>query len=312
MKTIKLMSAILLAAILFTAAVCCFSAESGGSVYASPEDREYVYDCALKDSFDLHNMMVNEGLSIVKESITPVFRFDLLEYAETGKLSITPYEISSEGADAAQRYAAKVINAENEFAGNLTLYVDGGIAHSLGFVHAAAQNERYGCASCSYADHAERIASLLGLEEPIPPEDVKYLSVVWIGECFYVQKNGKEYLVPIGTAGAEDGETAVITENDLRSIAGEYRAYYEDLLKQKAEWEKEHPGEEYSPINGGQLPSWKELLSSSDKTTKAEGVPAKKTGFKALPWVIAAAGTAAITAGAALIIGKAKTKGHAK
>lgn len=69
------------------------------------------------------------------------------------------------------------------------------------------------------------------LEEPIPPEDVKYLSVVWIGECFYVQKNGKEYLVPIGTAGAEDGETAVITENDLRSIAGEYRAYYEDLCQ---------------------------------------------------------------------------------
>ena len=255
MKIIKLTAAILLAAILFTAAACSLPAESGGSVYASPEDRDHVYDCALKDSFDYHNMMVNEGLSIVRESITPVFRFDLLEYAETGKLSITPYAINAEDADSPRLYTAKVINAENEFAGNMTLYVDSGIAHSLGFVHAAAQNERYGCASCSYTDHAERIASLLGSEEPILPEDVKYLSVVWIGECFYVQRNGNEYLVPIGTAGSEVGKAAVINENGLRSIAGEYRTYYEDLLKQKEEWEKSHPGEEYSPILGGQARS---------------------------------------------------------
>lgn len=256
MKTTKILLSVLLS-IVFVLIVCpAFAAENNSTVYASPEEQEYVYCCATKESFDLYKMLSNNHLSIIKDTITTVYTMDLLDYAHNNTLEITPYLIHCGGALASQVYTAKVVTSENKFAGNLLLYVSEGTAHSLGFYPSEELKEYFEGvekpifnASCSYADHASRIAKVLGVDSIIQPECVKYMSISGIGDCFFIQYEGNKYLIPVGYVNSRYEITdAVLTETDLREAALQCETEYNKYMDDKAAWEIDHPGEEYSPI----------------------------------------------------------------
>lgn len=55
----------------------------GESVYATKTEQEYIYEIMLK-SDKFINILEYDGVRVVKDSITPVYIADILEYAKQG------------------------------------------------------------------------------------------------------------------------------------------------------------------------------------------------------------------------------------
>ncbi len=260
MKKVKFITLMCCLAILLTnICVPCFANTHNGNsmVYASKELSDKLYELLQKDSFDYKKVFDSYKLTVVKETITPIYYVDMLPYAQTGEFNIKPVWLSPNNAPNKGKgncYIAKLLTYDNQYAGAIEFYIENGIAYSARYFPSENSgdwpNNEYYLASPSYADHDERIAEILGEDEIIPAKDVKYVSIDWIGSFFYIKNDKHDVLVSVGYISADKSDTffgksdyLVDHYTELLDIAEDQLNKYEKYLKYKAEFEEKHPGE---------------------------------------------------------------------
>lgn len=243
---------ILIGTILFpnTVSATDFTKYPRTSVYCSGNEQNSAYELLQKE-WDYSRWLEGNGLEIVKESITPVYVIDTVEYARTGKLEIVP------AVD--DQYIAKTVTADGSFGGNLGFYIENDTVHGAGFVPSYATNahnakdgdesyKEYNYeASCSYADHARRIQELLGIDEFVPVENVKYVVADGWGPIFYINYGGEEFFVDIGfvyTRYPTGGTDRILYfDEEFKEFADRKLAEEKKWRREKTVWELVHPGE---------------------------------------------------------------------
>lgn len=261
MKPIKTIICIILSVIVFGSLMPIASGEPGGSVYASQEEQEYIYACSQNELSNVRSLLERYGIRLLKETITPVYTLDMLAFAANDVFEILPAEFSIV-SDSRQVYLAKTVSANNDFAGNICFCIEDGVAQLLNLnpsniIEDYKDNATFQ-ASCSYADHASRIAALLGSDEIIPPENVRFVHLngyqLSYGDCFYVSIDGEGYFIPVGSISTEYVSAAVdkaITMSELKAMALEDEEKYNEHTIAMEEWRKEHPGSSWVPVHSG-------------------------------------------------------------
>jgi hypothetical protein len=231
----------------------------GVSVYGTKAEQDTVYE-AVQNPGGLNAFLDNNKITIIKESITPVYVASLYEYAETGVFTIRP----ETRRDNEIAYRAKTVTANGAFAGNMKFYVLDGVAYMSSFtpnrVPGFSFEPSYGfegnesLVSYSYADHAKRVQSLTGRESFVPVSKVRYVGVEGLGNVFYVNDGKTEALVYIdgdgGVFSQGPGEIVYVGK-ELKKAANEKLAERKASLKRKAEWEAANPGKAWSFTGSG-------------------------------------------------------------
>lgn len=258
MKLIKTILALLLISLIFVVPFFSVSADTNDSIYAGIEDQEYIFSCLKKESSAALFLQQN-GIILIKETITPIYTLSLSEFAEDDTIEIKPF-LGPADFQNQQVYIAKTVTENNEFAGNIKLCVKDGEAHILSFNPSDAIKDRSDStpyhASCSYADHASRIAAMLKSDELLHPENVRFVSIhgyeMRLGECFYIIKGSKEFFIPVGYINVDSPETdIVITREELKEYALKDTAAYNEYINKLEEWKKDHPDTNWIPVGSG-------------------------------------------------------------
>lgn len=256
MKKLWLMSII---ALLFVTVIPCHASEfyeEKSMIYATGSDQETIYKLLQKDSFDFKKSLDSLSLTVVKESISPVYTIDLLEYAETGVINVKPSLAGKESTDNKNNrgnvYIAKTITTQQEFGGNIMFYVEDNVAYSMFFTPSDKTNNvsRYQ-ASCSYADHAVRIQNRLKEDKFVSVYDIKYVIINSVGDFFYISNNKHNTLIPVGYISSDASDlgftaqvdTLIHVDSDLKTLADNRLEEHKAFIRKKEQWEKEHPGE---------------------------------------------------------------------
>ena len=236
-------------------APCYADSEEESMVYEHGEKLDIIYETIQKDSYDLHLALKVSSLKVLKESITPVYKVDLLETARSGEITIIPMWCSHTGLlgdGVGNVYTAKTITSDGKFGGNIMFYIEKGVAYNMIYSPSEYspmwfENGNHYPASASYADHAKRIAAVLKEKDMISPHDVKYVVADTIGEFFYVDNAAHSVFVSVGyISNNETGNFLTdyyMDEAGLINLAKDYSQKREDFLNEKASWEASHPGE---------------------------------------------------------------------
>ena len=256
---------------LLTLSLTCYaeSNKSGAMVYASGEQLDQIYESFQSDSSDIKIMLETYSLTVVKESITPVYTLSLSEYAQSGKMNIVPLWCSHSGLESNGKgnvYVAKTLTSEKQYEGTLTFFVENGTAYF--FMHTFSVNSPFWqddfsdsasyAASPSYADHAKRISSALGETNLISAHDVKYVLIDSLGSFFYIKNNKHDRFFSTGYISASNSSTkpngivdySIDATGELWNLANDYWAKEKAFLAEKAEWEAKHPGEVWDKTGG--------------------------------------------------------------
>lgn len=259
MNLTKFVTSVLLIFALLIASVSFASEPPESSVYASEDVQEYVYNCTQVETSDAYVTMNYRHIRLLKETITPVYILDLFDYAANDTFELKPFLLTVLPNNP-QVYYAKTVTEENAFYGTIVLYIEDGAACTLGYASIVNADLPYQ-ASCSYADHARRIADALGSEELIPPEDVTFVIISGFhrqgpGACFCVRKDGETFFIPVGRENVKPkyayGEVdLVITQSELKEMALEHEKANNEHLKYIEEYRKEHPGSNWIPVGDG-------------------------------------------------------------
>ena len=236
--------------------VSAFAEETKEMVYADRTTQDEIYPMLNDPTFDYYALLRNKNLTVVKESIMPIYTASVLDFAESGEFRVVPLTQEPEGGNV---YIAKVVTADGELAGNLSFWISNNTAHGGLFeicnviLSAYPEGGQFYPASCSYADHAERIQKIFNYPTFIPVDKVKFISLDRIAEGFLIQNEETFYIVPLGVI-KETQQTEsdyVLTMSDLAELASAYAEDYYQTMEEKAKWEKEHPGEQWSYTGGG-------------------------------------------------------------
>ncbi len=248
--------------VLFTV-MCYASASSCASVYVSDDDREKLSYMLENNSVNIRPFIESDGYKILTETISQVYYVDLLSFSKTNELEIKPVDLGKEDT---RLYIAKVLDKNDNFVGNLYFRVtDDTVYHSL-FTYVSKNEEFSSPASCSYADHAERIQRCLKEDTPVPETDVTFVTIERLGTFFYINNEKHNVFVGVGDLNAQNDY--VLNIDQLKEIADKRQKEYEAFLAAKEEWEKNHPGEEYL-VYGGEYQT-DVLIESSDITDMEE------------------------------------------
>ena len=264
------------------------------TVYLSNDQRDEIYQRMVESSSSyVHCVLVPPtGVTILKDSITPTYSIDLSELVRTGEVEIVPYVWVKANTFRDYVYYAKTVLPTGEFAGNCSLYIDADDGDFYSAYNPTSVVEYYStdcdgkkhkvenfAASYSYADHAERIRALLGKEEIIPAEDVKfvYLKHPYYdkGPYFYIES--EQVLVPVGKM-AEDPDSTkplrqdeYLTLEDLKTMAEQDLKAYEEELARKEAWKEEFPEVPYAFNYGSTFNPHAYLCSRVDNVTDIAG-----------------------------------------
>lgn len=274
MKKIKMLCLVFcLSILLFAMSTPCYanSSECKSMVYVSGEQADGLYELLQKESYDLYKGLKFDSLTVVKESITPIYTIDLLDYARTGELKIVPLWKSHTGLSGngkGNAYIAKTITADGKYGGNIMFYVENGVAYNMLYTPSEyspswpddGAGHQYP-ASASYADHASRIANILCEKDLISAYDVKYVIIDRVGEFFYIDNDKHGTLVSIGMISTDKSNQSsdavdchIGTGDELLTLAKKQLAQYETFLKEKAEWEAANPGKTWDRVGGYSVP----------------------------------------------------------
>jgi hypothetical protein len=255
-KCLKTLSLIIGCSILFSVSAFAAAGDYGEAVYASRSDQDALIEI-IEKSEDLMKQLNYDGVSILKESITPVFVADFLEYAETGVFRIWPDSLPHVENDPASFngsvYMSKAVTADGLFAGYMMFHIDDGVASSLMFTPTPVLEHyfdaRYGfggnanLVSRSYADHAGRIQALMESDSLIPASQVRYVGIQNLGEAFYINDGNIEALVVISASGNVFTSEIMYFGDDLKKKADECLVEFNEQEKAVQEWMEANPGE---------------------------------------------------------------------
>lgn len=240
--------------------------KSGSMVYASGEQLDYIYELLQNDSYDLKKALEIDSLTIVKESITPVYTLNLSEYAQSKKLNVVPMWRSHSGLTNNENgnvYVAKTVTLDKQFGGNIMFYIENGVAYNMMYTPSEYSpiweetiSNRYS-ASASYADHAARISVALKETEFISVYDVKYVFIDSLGGFFYVSNDKHDMFFATGFVSANSSDNpidnvdyAIEAKGELLNIANDYWTKEKNFLAEKAKWEAMHPGKVWDKTGG--------------------------------------------------------------
>ncbi len=261
MKTIKVKSIFLFVCIVLFCILPAFSSCAEGkedNFYADSRTQDSIYEMIQESEHyhtgTMHHMSLINGI-IVKESITPIYYVSFFDYVETGELKIQSI-FDEYGTDYSSRhYYAKIVNEKGEYIGKVILSLDEGdyyigmssIEPSKIVENVSGEFQRfYYQASFSYADHAERIKTLLGSDEFISVQDVKLVRIEYVGTYFFVEYEGETKVIPVGHTDANeeletnfehlvrnDGKEKLIDANAVLSIPDLERHLDEHVIRYK-------------------------------------------------------------------------------
>jgi hypothetical protein len=236
----------------------------GTGVYATLEEQNQIIRSFGKQEIE------HEGLwfSLVIESIEPQYLIDCKDLAKSGKIELKERRTEQH----ARFYYAKMLLDDGRFGGTAVFSERNGkielitsltrLSADSGLISPARQKlddptskNFTSLQSPSYADHAEAIRLLLGKEEIIPQEQVRYVTIMgsrWtIGTYFYIQDEDKEYFVSCPADDVRNGlisrgrKYGYFTGDELKDVSKEYLGEYEEYLAKKEEWEARNPGKRY-------------------------------------------------------------------
>ena len=203
-----------------------FGTETDDMVYCPRYEQHRVYEDGmnyLRNLYqkhrpkDYYTYFVDRGYDIVEQSITPYYHIDCYEWSETGELLINKKDESL-----SYSYFANVVDIDNNICALATIsynYGSGlpgddkfepGLQNChlclINTVHVSStdlhQLDDGDIISISYADHAERIKTILGIDYIIPPENVRLVSVSVTENCplFYIKTENIDGFIPTGNA----------------------------------------------------------------------------------------------------------------
>ncbi len=244
-----------------TTPIPCYAQKDEGEpmVYAYGDELDEIYEMLQKDSYDYKKVLDIYSLTILKESITPIYTVDMISYAQTGALELKPlWSSHTNKSDNGNGnvYIAKTITSDKRFGGNIMFYIEDGIAYHSGYRPSVYSNGWYDGstqdyqASSSFADHAVRIAGILGEDKPVSEQDVKYVLIPWVGDFFYIKNDKHDIMISVGYMSADETKNKFTqtdykldTKTELLDIAKEQKIINDEFLSEKAAWEAAHPGE---------------------------------------------------------------------
>jgi hypothetical protein len=234
----------------------------GETVYGTKAEQDAVYEIVQK-SAALMERMNRDEITVLKESIMPIYVASLYEYAETGNFTVRRDTIRGNGLT----YWANTVTADGLFAGNLRFYVLDGVAYMNGFEptpvleHLFHSDIGFGSneflISQNYADHAKRVQSLTGRESFVPISEVRYVGVEGLGNVFYINNGKTEAIVHIyggdGVFTRGEGEIVYVGDESLKKFAAEKLAERKAYRAEKAAWEAANPGQTWTVTGGGMV-----------------------------------------------------------
>ncbi len=142
--------------------------------YLSPDEQEEWYDFLMNYDFSTVTgaEILKEDAIILKDSIYAEYNLDYIEYANSGKIVL-----SRDDGRGDKAYAAKVVDSKGNYKATIWIYQS-----HIGFtdcVVSSLDNDDNRYLSCDYADNAERISKLLGVDYIIPATDVRHVEFSW-------------------------------------------------------------------------------------------------------------------------------------
>ena len=220
----------------------------GESVYETQEKQEELSNLLKSDANILNSLKAHKNL-IIKESITPVYYIDPIEYLEKGQLILHPvsyrensdhrYETIYENQDIETNlYVAKGITYGMSRGNNYIFQID-----SDGKVFGFGSFGEGNCSKVSFADHKNRIEELLkplGVET-VEPDNVRYVKIAGsqkgefdfdYGSAFYFDNGEIKALIDV------HGYTLLFNENEYL-LESELKDAF-SFLKEKRELETEY------------------------------------------------------------------------
>lgn len=220
----------------------------GESVYAAQEKQEELSKLLETDADVLNSLEINNNL-IIKESITPVYYIDPIEYLEKGELILHPvsyrdnsdhgYEIIYENQDVeTDLYVAKSITYGMARGKNYIFRID-----SNGKVFEFGSFGEGDSSKASFADHKKRIEELLkplGVES-VEPDNVRYVKIAGIqkgefdfdyGSAFFFDNGEIKALIDVNGYTLLFNEKEYLLESELKDAFS--------LLKEKRVLETEY------------------------------------------------------------------------
>ena len=245
----------------------------GESVYASPSEQDAIYEI-IENSEHFINMLKKDGIRVVKESITPIYQVNFLEYARTGIFEIKPvvavegridWTSDSTRSEPSNYFAAKMVTSEGWFAGDIWFYVENGVARvtcgleskqfmsyliSIGELNLdldmVLRSNSPTVSTVYYADHVEQISAFAG--RVVPADEVRLVMVSNVATVFYINDGKTEGLVSTipGLApelrepiyydifGSYEPTGIVYVDEALKAIAD---AVLQEHIEYVAEWE---------------------------------------------------------------------------
>jgi hypothetical protein len=272
----------------------------GGSVYGSRAEQDAVYEAIQKSEQLMFFLNEYAGVTVLKESITPLYEASLLEYAETGVFTVRLYMPNGNGL----KYMAKTVAADGRFAGNIGIIIRDGVAKLNGFTPTPALEHlfepEYGfggnafVVSFSYADHAKRIQRLTNRESFLPVDEVRLVGVEGLGNVFYINDGKTEALVSINAADDvfyNKNREIVYVGRELKKIADGRLAERKAYLAKVAEWQAAHPGEKWDITGDASMPTSAVTDNVDDIVNIKEHLSAAAYEVNSSPSINAATGT---------------------
>ena len=278
----QIISAIVIVAAILSLSINCFAFEEIGMVYSSRYEQQRIYKLAM--TFISENRAVRENLAqneavIVEESITPIYTMTpLWIYYNTKKITLSTgsdWEYYTGSKQRSFDYVAKIVDGNGNHYGYASItdfenrYYDpdsetySSPRTGIGCIVSIHQSD----ISYSYADHAERIRQLLGLDEIIPAQDVRLVEGM-----FYINHDGIEGFVALSNfrKGFDEWYDTVYNKfiymADYDLVA---KAAYEDhlkMLEEEKQFKVTHPNERYENLIGNIREPYEKVLMESGDT----------------------------------------------
>ncbi len=165
--------------------------------YLSPDEQEEWYDFLMNYDFSTVTgaEILEDDAIILKDSIFTKYTLDYIEYANTGNIVLSQTDYAG-----GKTIFAKVVDSNGNSKGRISIrLIDERIYVFIRKATCEADDIQY--ISIDYADHAERISKLLGVDYIIPATDVRFVYFSWylnIFDGFWVKHKDIEAFVFTG------------------------------------------------------------------------------------------------------------------
>ena len=228
------------------------------------EQQEIIYNTIINNSDnELKSVITIDHMSIVKESIIPMYIMDVYSYAETGVLKIYPevYELNNSEINVFQ---VDLMTDDGKYGGVIQFYIKDGKAyhlleipshHKLMKEGTEPANKNYEIIN-GYFTNVENVKKVLKIENisDRDEKDIRYVTVEELREKYFCVDCGNRLLMVSPARIDKNGDLMqpyyFYDDEAFLQRAKEALTEYKEGQIFYEEWTKEHPGELYTYVGG--------------------------------------------------------------